>query len=189
MQIHNIKLNSQVNVLNINLAIGNFDGVHLGHQKIIDELINNSRINNCSSAILSFNPHPRQFFSNEYRNFQIISEEEKIYLLNKQNIDHYFSLQFDENISSLSPKDFIIKILVEKLNSKHLVIGYDFKFGKDRKGNIDLLKKLSPKYNFNISVIDQVTNINTLEIYSSSLVRHNIKKGNFKNGLKIQSMQ
>ena len=103
MQIHNIKLNSQVNVLNINLAIGNFDGVHLGHQKIIDDLIKCSRINSCPSAILSFKPHPRQFFSDLYLNFQIISEETKIYLLSKQGIDHYFSLEFNENIASLSP--------------------------------------------------------------------------------------
>ena len=82
MQVHNIQLESQVNVTDINLAIGNFDGLHLGHQKIIDELIENSKIKNCPSAILSFKPHPRQFFSEEYRNFQIISEEEKIYLLN-----------------------------------------------------------------------------------------------------------
>ena len=77
MQIHNIQLNSKVNIPNINLAIGNFDGVHLGHQKIINELIENSKMQNCSSAILSFQPHPRQFFSKEYRNFQIISEEKK----------------------------------------------------------------------------------------------------------------
>ena len=63
MQIHNIKLNSQVNILNINLAIGNFDGLHLGHQKIIDDLIKYSRINKYPSAILSFKPNPRQFFS------------------------------------------------------------------------------------------------------------------------------
>ena len=117
MQVHNIQLESQAqaNDADINLAIGNFDGLHLGHQKIIDELIKNSKIKNCPSAILSFKPHPRQFFSDEYRNFQIISEEEKIYLLNKQGIDHYFSLQFDENIASLSPEDFINKILIKKL--------------------------------------------------------------------------
>ena len=92
------------------VAIGNFDGLHLGHQKIIDELIKNSKIKNCPSAILSFKPHPRQFFSDKYRNFQIISEEEKIYLLDKQGIDHYFSLLFDENIASMSPKDFITTV-------------------------------------------------------------------------------
>ena len=180
MQIHNIQLDSKTSVANINLAIGNFDGVHLGHQKIIDELIEYSKIKNCSSAILSFKPHPRQFFSDEYRNFQIISEEEKIYLLDKQGIDHYFSLLFDENIASMSPKDFITKILVEKLHSKHLIVGYDFKFGKDRKGNASLLQKQSKILGFDMNIIQPITsNYNTIA-YSSSRIREFIRNGNME---------
>ena len=180
MQIHNIKLNSQIDVLNINLAIGNFDGVHLGHQKIIDDLIKYSRINSCPSAILSFKPHPRQFFSNEYRNFQITSEENKIYLLNKQGIDHYFSLEFNENIASLPPKDFITKILIEKFNIKHLVIGYDFKFGKDREGNASLLQEQSKILGFDINIIKPIKSIQNSDVYSSSIIREFIRDGNME---------
>ena len=180
MQIHNIQLDSKTSVANINLAIGNFDGVHLGHQKIIDELIEYSKIKNCSSAILSFKPHPRQFFSDEYRNFQIISEEEKIYLLDKQGIDHYFSLLFDENIASMSPKDFITNILSEKLHSKHLIVGYDFKFGKDRKGNASLLQEQTKTHGFDTNVIQPIaSNYNDL-IYSSSRIREFIRDGNME---------
>jgi len=178
VQIHNIQLDSQISVANINLAIGNFDGVHLGHQKIIDELIEYSKIKNCSSAILSFKPHPRQFFSDEYRNFQIISEEEKIYLLDKQGIDHYFSLLFDENIASMSPKDFITKILAEKLHSTHLIVGYDFKFGKDRKGNASLLQEQSKNLGFDINVIQPITSNYNSVVYSSSQIREFIRNGN-----------
>ena len=180
MQIHNIQLDSQTSVANINLAIGNFDGVHLGHQKIIDELIEYSKIKNCSSAILSFKPHPRQFFSDEYRNFQIISEEEKIYLLDKQGIDHYFSLLFDENIASMSPKDFITKILVEKLHSKHLIVGYDFKFGKDRKGNASLLQEQSKTFGFDMNIIQPITSNYNAVAYSSSRIREFIRDGNME---------
>ena len=180
MQIHNIQLDSQTSVANINLAIGNFDGVHLGHQKIIDELIEYSKIKNCSSAILSFKPHPRQFFSDEYRNFQIISEEEKIYLLDKQGIDHYFSLLFDENIASMSPKDFITKILVEKLHSKHLIVGYDFKFGKDRKGNASLLQEQSKTFGFDMNIIQPITSNYNAVAYSSSRIREFIRGGNME---------
>ena len=180
MKIHNIQLDSQANVTNINLAIGNFDGVHLGHQKIIDELIEYSKIKNCSSAILSFKPHPRQFFSDEYRNFQIISEEEKIYLLDKQGIDHYFSLLFDENIASMSPKDFITKILVEKLHSKYLIVGYDFKFGKDRKGNASLLQEQSKILGFDTNVIQPITSNYNAVVYSSSRIREFIRDGNME---------
>ena len=180
MQIHNIQLDSQLSIANINLAIGNFDGVHLGHQKIIDELIEYSKIKNCSSAILSFKPHPRQFFSDEYRNFQIITEEEKIYLLDKQGIDHYFSLLFNENIASMSPKDFITKILVEKLHSKHLIVGYDFKFGKDRKGNASLLQEQSKILEFDMNIIQPITSNYNAVAYSSSLIREFIKDGNME---------
>ena len=178
MQIHNIQFDSQTSAVNINLAIGNFDGIHLGHQKIIDELIEYSKIKNCSSAILSFKPHPRQFFSDEYRNFQIISEEEKIYLLDKQGIDHYFSLLFDENIASMSPKDFITKILAEKLHSTHLIVGYDFKFGKDRKGNASLLQEQSKNLGFDINVIQPITSNYNSVVYSSSQIREFIRNGN-----------
>ena len=178
MQIHNIQFDSQTSAVNINLAIGNFDGIHLGHQKIIDELIEYSKIKNCSSAILSFKPHPRQFFSDEYRNFQIITEEEKIYLLDKQGIDHYFSLLFDENIASMSPKDFITKILAEKLHSTHLIVGYDFKFGKDRKGNASLLQEQSKNLGFDINVIQPITSNYNSVVYSSSQIREFIRNGN-----------
>ena len=180
MQIHNIQLDTQTSVANVNLAIGNFDGVHLGHQKIIDELIEYSKIKNCSSAILSFKPHPRQFFSDEYRNFQIITEEEKIYLLDKQGIDHYFSLLFDENIASMSPKDFITKILVEKLHSKHLIVGYDFKFGKDRKGNASLLQEQSKTLGFDMNIIQPITSNYNAVAYSSSRIREFIRDGNME---------
>ena len=180
MQIHNIQSDSQTSVANINLAIGNFDGVHLGHQKIIDELIEYSKIKNCSSAILSFKPHPRQFFSDKYRNFQIISEEEKIYLLDKQGIDHYFSLLFDENIASMPPKDFITKILVEKLHSKHLIVGYDFKFGKDRKGNVSLLQEQSKILEFDLNIIQPITSNYNAVVYSSSRIREFIRDGNME---------
>jgi len=180
VQIHNIQLNSQTSVANINLAIGNFDGVHLGHQKIIDELIEYSKIKNCSSAILSFKPHPRQFFSDECRNFQLITEEEKICLLDKQGIDHYFSLLFDENIASMSPKDFITKILVEKLHSKHLIVGYDFKFGKERKGNASLLQEQSKTLGFDTNVIQPITSNYNAAVYSSSRIREFIRDGNME---------
>jgi riboflavin kinase/FMN adenylyltransferase len=178
VQIHNIQLDSQTSVANINLAIGNFDGVHLGHQKIIDELIEYSKIKNCSSAILSFKPHPRQFFSDECRNFQIITEDEKIHLLDKQGIDHYFSLLFDENIASMLPKDFITKILIEKLHSKYLIVGYDFKFGKERKGNASLLQEQSKILGFDTNVIQPITSDYNAVVYSSSRIREFIRDGN-----------
>ena len=98
-------------------------------------------------------------------------------MLDRQGIDHYFSLLFDENIASMSPKDFITKILIEKLNSKNLVVGYDFKFGKDRKGNTNLLQEQSKIFKFDIQIIQPIISNYNAEVYSSSRIREFIRDG------------
>ena len=107
MKIHKIKLSSSINIENINLAIGNFDGLHLGHQKIIERLIHQSRRMKIDSTIMSFLPHPRQFLSGKYNNFNIISEDLKIKLLKQLGVKHYIVLNFDQTIASLMPEEFI----------------------------------------------------------------------------------
>ena len=177
MKIHKIKLSSSINIENINLAIGNFDGLHLGHQKLIEKLIHQSKKMKIDSTIMSFLPHPRQFLSGKYNNFNIISEDLKIKLLKQLGVKHYVILNFDQTIASLMPEEFIETILVKKLKIKNLVVGYDFKFGKERKGNIILLKEQSLIHNFTVSVLEQIKLKKTLEIFSSSLIRKNIQEG------------
>ena len=180
MKIYNIKLGTSLDISNINLAIGNFDGIHLGHQKIIKELINNSKKNQTHPAVLSFDPHPRQFFSGNYENFNIISENSKIYFLEKLGVEYYFSLKFDHSIASLAPRKFIKKILIDQLKINYLVVGFNFKFGKDRLGDVHLLQDQSTNYNFSIKVIHPVKFNSTSEVFSSSLIRKNIQTGNFE---------
>lgn len=180
MFIHNIKFDSLIDISNINLAIGNFDGVHLGHQKIISKLINYSKKMKMYSAILSFIPHPRQYFSKQSKNYTIISDNLKIKLFNKFGIDHLIFLNFDKSVASLTPEEFIKTILIHKLKIKNLFVGYDFKFGKDRKGDVNLLKQISLGNDFTVSIIDPIKSNNTSEIYSSSLIRKNIHEGNFE---------
>ena len=177
MKIHNIQLNSSINIKNINIAIGNFDGLHLGHQKLIERLIHQSKKMKIDSTIMSFLPHPRQFLSGKYNNFNIISEDLKIKLLKQLGVKHYVILNFDQTIASLMPEEFIETILVKKLKIKNLVVGYDFKFGKERKGNIILLKEQSLIHNFTVSVLEQIKLKKTSEIFSSSLIRKNIQEG------------
>ncbi len=165
---------------NINLAIGNFDGVHLGHQEIIKNLINKSKNINAKSAILSFTPHPREFFTGNNDDFKIIEEEIKINLLKQFKVDYYISYIFDKPLSLLDPEEFIEKILYNQLGIKSITVGYDFKFGKNRKGDTNLLKKLSDKYNYSVFVIEQIKDKKNNLIYSSSLIRDNIKSGNFE---------
>jgi len=180
VKIYNIQLDSLLDIKNLNLAIGNFDGLHLGHQTIIERLIQKSKEINVESAIMSFMPHPRQFFSKKFINFNIISESLKIRLLNELGVKHFILLKFDHSIASLSPQDFIEKILVKKIKIKNLIVGYDFKFGKNREGNVNLLKKKSLIYNFGLEILKPVKSEETSEIFSSSLIRKYIQEGNFK---------
>ena len=180
MKKFNINITSSFNIPSVNLAIGNFDGIHIGHQKIIHKLVNESKKMNIKSAILDFNPHPRQFFTKNYNDFNVINEKTKIELLDQLNVDYYITMEFNSALASLSAHEFIENILSKKLNINNLTVGYDFKFGKNRQGDVDLLKQLSSKYNYNISIIEPVLDPLTSEIYSSSLVRKNIKEGNFE---------
>ena len=180
MKTFRINSTTSFNEPGLNLAIGNFDGVHVGHQVVIKKLVKESKKINFKSAILSFMPHPRQYFTNNYEDFNIIDENEKITLFKNLNIDYYISLKFDSNLASLSPEKFIQDILVEKLKVKNITVGYDFKFGKDRKGNTDLLQKLSNQYNYKVSIIDQIKSEKDSLVYSSSLIRKKIKEGDFE---------
>ena len=112
MKIHKIQLNTSINIENTNLAIGNFDGLHIGHQKVIERLIYQSKVLESEPTIMSFLPHPRQFFSGKNDNFKIFSEELKIKLLKQLGVNHYFVLNFDQSIASLTPKEFI-EIIIE----------------------------------------------------------------------------
>ena len=180
MKIFRINSTSSFKEKSLNLAIGNFDGVHIGHQAVIKKLVRESKKINSKSGILSFMPHPRQYFTNNYEDFNIIDENDKVSLFENLNIDYYISLKFDSVLASLSPENFIKDILVKKLQVKNITVGYDFKFGKDRKGNTDLLKKLSTKYNYQVSIINQIKNEKDSIVYSSSLIRKKIEEGNFK---------
>ncbi len=180
MKIFNLKTSSQFKEKNLNLTIGNFDGIHLGHKNVIETLINISKKNNYKSAILSFNPHPREFFSKSNIPFNIITPLFKQNLFNKFGIDIYIDFLFDENLSSLAPNEFIKHILYEKLSIKNIIIGSDFKFGKDRKGDLSLLIENSLKYKYKVKIIEPIIDISSKEKFSSSLIREDIKNGLFE---------
>tara|TARA_Y100001970_G_scaffold181826_1_gene221276 strand:+ start:6541 stop:7473 length:933 start_codon:yes stop_codon:yes gene_type:complete len=174
---HKINLESKIEGHFFHLAIGNFDGIHLGHQQIINSLVKEAKELNKPSAILSFHPHPRQFFSRELDRYQIISDEKKQSIFADLGVNDYFCLKFDELLSNLSPIDFIKKIIIEQLNVEKLIVGYDFRFGKDRKGDKNLLLECSKIYGFNIKIIEPINNIKTNKPYSSTAIREGIRKG------------
>ena len=185
MKVHHITLETEVKEKLFHLAIGNFDGVHLGHQEIIKNLVYNASKNNSPSAILSFDPHPRQFFSKNLDRYQIIGEKKKQEILKNLGIDNLFILHFDNLVANLSPSDFINMIIVEKLKVSKLLVGYDFKFGKNREGNIITLRDYAAIHNFNLEIINPIRDVSSNQVYSSSAIREGIKKGNIEKANKI----
>ncbi|MBW8362296.1 MAG: bifunctional riboflavin kinase/FAD synthetase [Kaistella sp.] len=138
------------------LSIGMFDGVHLGHQSIIRKLNAISEKKNLESAVLTFWPHPRTIF-NPNDDLKLLNTlDEKTYLLQKNGIRHLFLKEFDEAFRNLNGEEFVRQILVKKLNVKHLIVGYDHTFGKNKSGDFSLLQKMSSEYGFDVEQVEAV---------------------------------
>ncbi len=180
MKIYTLDTKTDFAKLDLCLAIGNFDGLHKGHQEIINKIKEIASSNNLSSSIMSFNPHPRVFFNQINEPFNIYTQNDKINFLEQSGLDIFIDFSFDNNLSILSADDFVKNILVDKLNIKYLVIGTDFKFGKDRKGNFKTLEKYVEKNNFNIYLIDPIMLADKSDKYSSSIIRSQIKDGHME---------
>lgn len=167
----------------LSLTIGNFDGVHLAHQKIIEKTQEIAQKNNLSSALLTFEPHPISFLNknkNDFnQDFRITNLANKINLLKKYSLDYIIILPFNNKLSSIEANNFIEEILINKFNVKSLIIGYDFTFGKGREGNFKTLES----YNFDLHEINPIKifdkNHNEITI-SSSLARQYLKSGEIK---------
>lgn len=177
MEIKNITINSNFKKQPICLTIGNFDGIHLGHQFIINRLVKESKKLNLASALLSFTPHPRIFFNKVHDNFNIITDTHKEELLESLGIKVYYKLKFEQKLASMLPDDFVNEFLINKLNMKSLIIGENFKFGSGRSGNINLLKKINIDNKFDLHVVNYIKSNNSNDIFSSSLIREKIEKG------------
>ena len=158
------------------LSIGMFDGVHLGHQSIIKKLKTISQSKNLESAILTFWPHPRKVF-NPNDDLKLLNNiDEKTYLLQKNGLKHLFLKEFDEDFRNLTGEEFVKQILVEKLQVKHLIVGYDHTFGKNRSGDFSLLKKMGPELGFEVEQVEAV-NYKGINI-SSTQIRNALSNGN-----------
>jgi len=158
------------------LTIGTFDGVHIGHQKIIEHLNKNKTDTKDKSVILTFFPHPRMVLNatNELKMLNTI--EEKAQLLEKYGLDHLVIQPFTEEFSQLSALDFVRDILVNQLQIKKLVIGYDHHFGNNREGNFELLLEYKNVYDFELEKItaQEIQNVSV----SSTKIRNSLESGN-----------
>lgn len=160
------------------VTIGTFDGVHIGHQKILKKLINTAQKEGKKSVLLTFFPHPRMVLQKDV-NIQLLNTiEEKAALLKKLGLDYLIIHPFDKEFSRLTALDFVRDILVNQLKVSRLVIGYDHHFGKNREGNIDQLTEYSQLYGFKVNEIP-AQDIDDVSV-SSTKIRLALQEGHLK---------
>ena len=157
------------------LAIGNFDGVHLGHQKVILQAKSKAKKLKLPFGILTFEPMPVMFFNKKIKNHRINSIEQKKQQLKKFNLDFMIVVKFNKKFSKISAKNFIDLIISKKIKCKFLFVSSNFRFGFKREGNVNTLKRFSKKFGYKI-VITKIYKKNS-KIVSSSLIRKKISQG------------
>ena len=162
---------SDVSLRGASVAMGNFDGVHLGHRSVI----NLARREGVPLGVISFEPHPRSFFAPDSPPFRLMNVASKRHRLAKIGVDVLYDLPFDKALSSLTALEFVRDVLSEGLGISHLVVGEDFRFGKGREGDVAFLQKHGPEHGFEVTVAGMVSGKNGP--YSSSAIRAALAAG------------
>lgn len=159
------------------VTIGTYDGVHYGHQKIIKRLCELAKSSGGESVILTFFPHPRMIIDPENQDLKLINTiKEKAEMLSNLGVDHLIITPFTRDFSNLEPEEYIKNILVDTIGTRQLIVGYDHRFGKDRKGGMKELIALSKTYNYSVEEIPE-QDINDVAV-SSTKIRAALLDGN-----------
>jgi riboflavin kinase / FMN adenylyltransferase len=159
------------------IALGNFDGIHFGHRRVIEPVLTarEQAVLRLYATVVSFSPHPREFFSGQP--LALLSPlEERVGLLEQMGIDQLVVLPFDEELANLSPAEFVQKIIVEQLQAKHISVGQDFRFGHRRSGTADLLQELAGEQGIEVTQVS--LQICDQQRISSSGIRQALGEGN-----------
>lgn len=156
------------------LTIGNFDGVHIGHQVLLKRVRKKAHQKDLTSLVITFDPHPLRVLLGKTPPF-ITPTKQKLGLLAQQGLDYIVCLPFNREMAELSPEEFVYRYLVQNLKVKEIIIGHDYVFGKGRKGNFDLLKKIGAENNFEAEQIETVYVKG--EVVSSTRIRSLIQEG------------
>ncbi|WP_304092332.1 bifunctional riboflavin kinase/FAD synthetase [Hydrogenobacter thermophilus] len=157
------------------VTVGNFDGIHLGHRFLIEKLKEEAKKRNLKTLVLSFHPHPLKVLSPKQSPCELTNLEEKLNLLEELGIDYAVFIRFDEKFSLMKAEDFIREILYKRLSARFLLVGYDWRFGYRREGEIELAKELGEKLGFEVSSVEPFK-ING-HIVSSTLIRRLLHSG------------
>lgn len=165
------------------VAIGNFDGVHLGHLGVIGEAGRIARDHGVPWSVLTFEPHPRSLFQPTDEPFRLTPFRTKARHIEELGVDNLFVLHFDKDFAAQSAEDFISKVLVGNLGARHVVSGYDFVFGNKRVGNCDLLLHRGKQEGFDFSCVAAIDDGD--KIYSSTRVRKCLRKGDARGAASV----
>ena len=158
------------------VALGNFDGVHLGHQAVIAAAAKLAKASKAPLGVITFEPHPRSFFKPDQPPFRLTPFRIKMRHLQALGVAFAFNLTFDQEMAAKTAEVFVAKVLSEGLHVAHVVIGYDFCFGKNRGGNADVLKELGKSHGFEVTTVSAAAESGGA-VYSSTLVRERLLAG------------
>lgn len=165
------------------LAIGNFDGVHLGHRALLERLAATGRQHGLPPAVMTFEPHPRELFTPEQAPARLTSLREKLALLESCGVEEVFLLHFSRKLAGLTAEEFIERVLVRGLSARHLIIGDDFRFGRGRAGDFAMLQSAGQTHGFGVEAM------HTIEIggerVSSSAVRDALGSGDLEHAARL----
>lgn len=165
------------------VTMGSFDGVHRGHQALIERAVAFARKNKLSALALTYEPHPRMVLGDPTTVRLLTILPEKLFLLEKFGLDETLVYPFDRSLVAMEPEEYVERILVEGLGIRHLAVGYDHRFGKARRGNIALLEKMAAQYSFELEVLEPVRK--SSEPVKSSTVRELLLSGRFDEAVEL----
>ena len=168
-------LNSEESFPHPVVTIGSFDGVHLGHVRILETVSARARAANGTAAVLTMDPHPREFFAPDRAPNLLTSMAKKVALLEQAGVDVVFVLPFDARTAAMTPREFVNQVLFRRCGAKEVIVGHDFRFGKDAGGDFEFLETISGCYGFSVSQVPPLF-VNG-ERVSSTLIRERLLEG------------
>lgn len=167
--------NLQKDFRNLVLTLGSFDGMHLGHQKIIGRVVYRAREIKGTSMVITFHPHPRRIISTKNYPTLLTTTEQKLKLISHLAVDVCLIINFNKNFSQMSPREFVVKVLYQYLNAKEIFVGSTYLFGKGKAGDINFLIRMGKEYGFRVNKVKAVRRKG--EVISSTRIRQLIQKG------------
>ena len=165
------------------VAMGTFDGVHLGHQKLLEKLKEKAKAVNGESVVITYYHHPLETIHRSTFPYLLTEKDKKEELIKELGIDYVLYLDFNEKMAKMEPEKFLKDIIIDKVNAKKLIVGYDTHFGKNRSGEYEFLKKNEARFGYTIEFVEPFKIEN--RIISSSIIRDFIREGDIIDALKL----